>query len=159
MSPWAWAAMKDYIKTLQSLRLYLEYLKQDPECNGRVVQYVEREIEKIQQLGFWTNMSWTRSICTDYGKLAALHMHTYRLGRRRCQSYRQKPIVITLCGWCGKILRSWVRSSGPLHNVWMRKAFCLSNGSRARIFWNDGLVKGEKNWGWKGFSNWCDFAS
>jgi len=44
--------MKDYSKTLQSLRLYLEYLSQDPECNGRVVQYVEREIEKIQQLGF-----------------------------------------------------------------------------------------------------------
>jgi hypothetical protein len=44
--------MKDYSRTLQSLRLYLEYLKQDPECHPRVVQYVEREIEKIQQLGF-----------------------------------------------------------------------------------------------------------
>ena len=41
--------MKDYSKTLQSLRLYLEYLQQDEACNPKVIQYVTREIQKIEQ--------------------------------------------------------------------------------------------------------------
>ena len=44
--------MKDYSKTLQSMRVYLEYLSQDSLCNPKVIEYVKMEIEKIQQLGF-----------------------------------------------------------------------------------------------------------
>ena len=40
--------MKEYSKTLQSLRLYLEYLQQDEACNPKVIQYVTREIQKIE---------------------------------------------------------------------------------------------------------------
>ena len=43
--------MKDYAKILHSLKLYLEYLKQDNSCNTSVLQYVEREIKKIEQSG------------------------------------------------------------------------------------------------------------
>ena len=43
------AIMKDYVQILESLKLYLEYLKQDKTCNPRVVRYVEKEIEKMEQ--------------------------------------------------------------------------------------------------------------
>ena len=41
--------MKDYAQILQNLKLYLSYLQQDPTCNKRVVMWVEREIQKIEQ--------------------------------------------------------------------------------------------------------------
>ena len=41
--------MKDYTQILQNLKLYLEYLKQDDTYNKRVVMWVEREIQKIEQ--------------------------------------------------------------------------------------------------------------
>ena len=43
--------MKDYTQILQNLKLYLEYLKQDDTCNPKVVSYVEREIQRIEQRG------------------------------------------------------------------------------------------------------------
>ena len=39
--------MKDYVQILQNLKRYLEYLQQDPECNPKVLMWVEREIQKI----------------------------------------------------------------------------------------------------------------
>ena len=41
--------MKDFVQILQSLKLYLDYLQQDPKCNPKVVWYVEKEIQKIEQ--------------------------------------------------------------------------------------------------------------
>ena len=90
--------MKDYSQILQSLEAYLEYLSQDSLCNPKVIEYVKMEIEKIQQLGFSASTSWIRSICTDSGRQVELHMHIYRLGQRRCQSWKQKPDVTTLLG-------------------------------------------------------------
>jgi hypothetical protein len=40
--------MKDQTQILESLRLYLEYLRQDPTCNLKVIAYVEREIRKME---------------------------------------------------------------------------------------------------------------
>ena len=38
--------MKDI---LQSLKLYLEFLHQDPTCNPKVMQYVEARIRQLEQ--------------------------------------------------------------------------------------------------------------
>ena len=42
------AAMKDQTRILESLKLYLEYLRQDDTCNCRVIAYVEKEIQKME---------------------------------------------------------------------------------------------------------------
>ena len=42
------AVMKNQ-QVLQNLKLYLEYLRQDPTCNPKVLQHVERRIREIQQ--------------------------------------------------------------------------------------------------------------
>ena len=39
--------MKDQI--LQSLRLYLEFLRQDPSCNPAVMQHVTERIGQLEQ--------------------------------------------------------------------------------------------------------------
>ena len=43
------AIMKNYVQILENLKLYLQYLQQDPTCNPKVVWYVEKEIYKIEQ--------------------------------------------------------------------------------------------------------------
>ena len=43
--------MKDYTQILVNLKLYLQYLQQDPTCNPKVVRWVEREIQRIEQSG------------------------------------------------------------------------------------------------------------
>ena len=45
------AIMKDYVQILQNLKLYLEFLRQDKTCNPKVLSWVEREIQKIEQRG------------------------------------------------------------------------------------------------------------
>ena len=43
------AIMKDYAQILENLKLYLEYLQQDPTCNPKVLHWVEKEIQKMEQ--------------------------------------------------------------------------------------------------------------
>ena len=41
--------MKHYVQILENLKLYLEYLKQDNTCNPKVLHWVEKEIQKMEQ--------------------------------------------------------------------------------------------------------------
>jgi len=41
--------MKDTQQILESLKLYLEYLVQDPSCNPKVAQHVRQKIRQIEQ--------------------------------------------------------------------------------------------------------------
>ena len=41
--------MKDLQQILENLKLYLQYLQQDPTCNLKVARHVQEKIRQIEQ--------------------------------------------------------------------------------------------------------------
>ena len=41
--------MKDQQQILESLKHYLAYLRQDPKCNPKVLEHVQRKLRSLEQ--------------------------------------------------------------------------------------------------------------